>query len=307
MGEIHRKSVESDPTMKDYWRNSRRFADLINGSLFEGREVVRAEELSVHDTDESAITAERNERIMTIKRNRDIVKMSKSDAGFVLLALENQQKIHSYMPLRIATYDILDYVNQERMNKTPNGPFRLIPIYTLVIYYGETRWNGATSLSELMEIPEEMKPYVNDWHCKVIQVRSYDKDLFHDEEVRSFFDACQRLYQMKHVPEVWKGLYLSQETAVAVGVATGTKKLIELAERHEEGKVDMCKAFDDFLKEREDCAREQGWNKGQQEGVYNTNLLAIQNVMKALGISAEKAMQILKIAEDERAGYLKKL
>ncbi|MDO5410167.1 MAG: hypothetical protein Q4F21_06885 [Lachnospiraceae bacterium] len=69
----------------------------------------------------------------------------------------------------------------------------------------------------------------------------------------------------------------------------------------------MCKAFDDFLKEREDCAREQGWNKGQQEGVYNTNLLAIQNVMKALGISAEKAMQILKIAEDEREGYLKKL
>ena len=109
-----RNKVQPDPVMKDYWRNNRRFADLINGCLFEGEQVIHAEDLAAYDTDESTIISGRGEKKMTILRNRDILKMCVPEAGFVLIGVENQQKVHGYMPLRIAVYDILDYVKQQR-------------------------------------------------------------------------------------------------------------------------------------------------------------------------------------------------
>ena len=75
------KKTQPDPTMKDYWRNSRRFADLINGCLFEGEEVIHVEDLVPYDTDESAIVLTRGEKNVTIQRNRDILKMNVPEAG----------------------------------------------------------------------------------------------------------------------------------------------------------------------------------------------------------------------------------
>lgn len=65
---------------------------MINGCLFEGEEVIHAEDLVPCDTDESAVVLTRGEKNVTIQRNRDILKMHIPEAGFVLIGVENQQK-----------------------------------------------------------------------------------------------------------------------------------------------------------------------------------------------------------------------
>lgn len=72
---------------------------------------------------------------------------------YVIFAIENQQKIHYAMPVRKMLYDALGYVKQckeiasghvvkeyenddeflSRFKKTD----KLIPIFTIVLYYGE--------------------------------------------------------------------------------------------------------------------------------------------------------------------------
>lgn len=84
------KQVQPDPTMKNYWRNNRRFADLINGSLFHGDPVIHAEDLVPCDTEESTITENRTGKSVTIQRSRDILKMYGADSGFTLIGLERQ-------------------------------------------------------------------------------------------------------------------------------------------------------------------------------------------------------------------------
>ena len=61
------------------------------------------------------------------------------------------------------------------------------------------------------------------------------------------------------------------------------------------------------LEVRSEEAREDGIRKGLaqglSQGVLETTLLAIRNMMKNLGLSMEKAMDVLQIPADERAKY----
>ena len=47
--------VKQDVLLKDFWRSNERFADLFNAVMFQGEEVLRAEELQEMDTDVSGI------------------------------------------------------------------------------------------------------------------------------------------------------------------------------------------------------------------------------------------------------------
>lgn len=57
--------------------------------------------------------------------------------------------------------------------------------------------------------------------------------------------------------------------------------------------------------------RYEGWQEGRKEGQQEgrtDNLLAnIRAMMKNLGVPAEKAMEILEVPVQDRAGYLKLL
>ena len=53
--------------------------------------------------------------------------------------------------------------------------------------------------------------------------------------------------------------------------------------------------------------REEGRKEGREEGMEIANLKSIKNLMETLEISAEKAMDLVKIPTEEREKYLAKL
>ena len=61
------------------------------------------------------------------------------------------------------------------------------------------------------------------------------------------------------------------------------------------------------LQERDERMREEGRKEGREEGTEIANLNSIKNLMETLEISAEKAMDLVKIPAEERDKYLAKL
>lgn len=90
------------------------------------------------------------------------------------------------MPLRVMGYDYATYKKQydtlarqykehktdmdeheflSRMKKTD----RLMPVITVVLYYGEKDWDAATWLHGILNIPMEMVSYVNDYRMLLVR------------------------------------------------------------------------------------------------------------------------------------------
>ena len=46
-----------------------------------------------------------------------------------------------------------------------------LPVVTLVLYYGEEDWDGPMCLHDMLDIPEEIKKYINDYRLNIIQIK----------------------------------------------------------------------------------------------------------------------------------------
>lgn len=137
------------------------FADIINVLLFNGKRLVEPEALedSKHRSQYKSDDAKLHEQ------ERDVVKYWKEGrVSLAVYGLENQTNVDGQMPVRILGYEGANYRSQY-------GQDRIIPVVTLVLYFGtKHRWNEPTELWDIMEITEELKPYVNNCKINVVDV-----------------------------------------------------------------------------------------------------------------------------------------
>ena len=145
------------------------------------------------DTEESSVL-EHKEYAENIGASRDTVKIRKKSTAygveFVILGMEGQEHIHYAMPMRVMGYDYAAYQKQyvdnaakyktakslteeEYLSKMKKDD-RLVPVITVVVYYGEKPWDGAVSLHGMLHISEEMKPFVNDYRMHLVEARKND-------------------------------------------------------------------------------------------------------------------------------------
>ena len=92
------------------------------------------------------------------------------------------------MPLRCAGYDGAAYRSQYRKKRGQE----IYPVVSIVLNWGEKVWDGARSVRELVdnssvEVPEEMKPYLDRNRIAVYDMR------FLPEEVRKRFEGDVRV------------------------------------------------------------------------------------------------------------------
>ena len=150
--------INKDVLLKDFWRDNNRFADLFNTVLFKGKQVIDPKNLQEMDTDVSGVI-ELKGYAETISRTRDVIKKTAYGIDFIVLGIENQDKVHYAMPLRTMGYDFFGYLkeyqeiarnNKQDGTKKTSEEFlsgmrkddRLHPIISIVIYYNEKEWDG---------------------------------------------------------------------------------------------------------------------------------------------------------------------
>ena len=64
---------------------------------------------------------------------------------------------------------------------------RFLPVVTLVLYYGEEDWDGPMCLHDMLDIPEEIKKYINDYRLNIIQIKDNNLQL-HNEKNKDLFE-----------------------------------------------------------------------------------------------------------------------
>ena len=88
--------IEFNSILKNFWKNNEHFADLFNAYLFQGEQVLKPEDFTEVDTDISSLI-KFNGHAETVQKVLDVVKKTAYGVDFVILGIENQQKIHYAM------------------------------------------------------------------------------------------------------------------------------------------------------------------------------------------------------------------
>ena len=261
-----RNMPKSDEALRDFFADNAVFADLFNTCVFGGRELLRKADLEGKDTMLSASVEEKG-NAKKVRKYRDVVRKATVNAKYVILGVENQSKVHYAMPLRIMLYDALGYVEEckeiggkqdirqwtadEYLSKISKDT-KLMPIFTLVLYTGEREWDGPKSLYDMLELDEELTPFVSDYHINVIDVGHDEEQNFQTAELRELFHALKSVYSGngKSDREQISGKILS-----LVGILAGSYELYRIEEGE---KVEMCKVLDEI--------KESGIQEGLKEG-----------------------------------------
>ena len=305
---------KADVVLKQWLKNKVRFADLFNGVVFDGEQVIKPEELEeinsesgivIENTIDEMGTEEDNDRNgkhkkrkiynRTERRYRDLVMSWKGEAELAVLALENQGKIHYAMPVRGMLYDALAYTDQmrllweqlsdeERKNIDENEFFsrfrkrdRLCPVITIIFYYGEEEWDGATELYELFGLRDEglihiLQKYVSNYRMNLIEVNCIDDVTKYKSDLQMMFHMLRYRKDKRRLLEYTKehNKYfenLDCESLQAMAVLLNTDKLLAKVNEKKGADGNMCQALEEYYQDGVQEGIEKGILQGRAEGL----------------------------------------
>lgn len=306
-----KKTVKADVKLKEFWRQNDRFADLFNAVVFGGEEVLKPEDLLEMDTDVSGILQFKNYE-ESLVRIRDVVKKTAFGVEFVILGIENQQKIHYAMPLRTLLYDALGYLKEyqeitksrkKKPGKQTKEEFlsgmhkddRLHPIVSVVIYYSEKEWDGPLCLKDMLaDMPKKLESYVSDYKMNLVQVNESEQYTFQNEDVQTVFEISREIFagNFDKLAEKYGKRDIKAELVSVIGAITESSYLME----QEEGKeaFNMCSSLE---KLRMDGVQE-GISQGISQGIQRKENEIILKLLKK-NYTVHEIAELLEIPEDE--------
>ena len=143
-------------TAVNHWMRDRgRFADLFNGVVFDGEQVVCPEDLEEARGESDILVPDQDKNERQVQRYRDIVMQWKKGPYLALLACESQSGVHYAMPVRN------------------------------MLYYGEKEWDGSRDLYGMFPGGQEeqmckmLKNYVPDYRINLVDVgKIHDPEKF---------------------------------------------------------------------------------------------------------------------------------
>lgn len=268
-----------DIQTSDYFEDNSFFADIVNGFLFKGESVIEADKLREADT-EQRYSGRKTKK----KTNRDNVKKYYGDTLLCLYVLEHQQKVDYHMVIRNMLSEAMEYHRQwkekqkkhrEAKDLNDSDQFlsgmcrgeKFIPVVTIVVYYGQKKWDGATSLHEMLEFGEReeaLKRYVEDYHIHVFDYHDYDSFEMFQTELNQVFSFLKCSFDKKTLREMIANRQeeyynISDEAFELISTLTNSSELLDIREyrNREQGGKDMCKALQEIREEgREEGARD---------------------------------------------------
>lgn len=326
-------SNDKDALTKKFMEDTEVFADAFNFLLYDGQKVIKPENLTALDTTAIAAPYGTDSADAPVQKFRDVLKgwiaMKDDSAAYLLLGVENQSEIHYAMPVRNMVYDALQYSAQVEeaarsyrkskagagdVPKPTAGEFlsgfhrsdRLIPVITLVVYFGANEWDAPMSLHEMMSVRDEkLLRFAADYRINLVSpaaLTSEDADKFSSDlrEVMLFVKYSRdkkALTNLLASDEKFRSI--ERMTAEVINAVTGSKLKIN---RNEEV-VDMCKAIEDIRAEERAEGLEQGLEEGREQG-----LRAMISVLRSMDLSdeqiIEKIISAFNLTHDKAMQYM---
>ncbi len=263
------KMGKPDTATREYIYDSNVFADVFNYYAFGGRKVIEPSSLEELDTSALLTVFGKDGDEETIQRYRDALKiatlMADDNAAYVIFGIEAQTHIDYGMPIRTFLYDGLQYDSQARKIKSAHieagdehskdefvsGLYRndkILPVVTVVIYFGARPWDGATRLSDLYECKyKELIDLAPDYNMHLIEPAKMTDEDFEKfstsmGKVLKFMKLSNSRTEMKNLMETDDDYSHIDRNAARVLKECAN---ISLDIDSDEEVIDVCKAWKD--------------------------------------------------------------
>lgn len=215
--------MEKDVTQNVYFMDPRRFADLVNGYVGHGKQLLLPQNLESMDArsgmyrisdfggkGDSGKQGEDGKKPKNRIRYRDVKKKAVFGKHCLVIGIENQETVDYALPVRVMSSDTGEYGRQlslirkrirNRRSKKGLRPgeylygfrksSRLYGAVTFVIYYGEEEWDGSKDLCgllDLADIPAELRKLIGNYGVNLIEVRRLEDTSVFQTDIRQVFD-----------------------------------------------------------------------------------------------------------------------
>ncbi len=276
-----------DTETKAFMSDPARFADAFNYLIYGGQPVIRPEDLKPLDTTEIAIPYGNNVRAHK-QKYRDVLKlltaMQDGEAIYAVVGVENQSFVHYAMPVKTMDYDATSYVEQVIAAKRSYGKedkltgeeflsgFRkgdkLMPVITLVFYFGASEWDGPMRIHDMLNTKNErLLRFVPDYRINLIapaQVPDEDFEKFSTDfrDVLQFIKCSRNDAKLDLLTrDNERFSRMNPETAELINLITDAKLKLTV----EEGTVNMCLAIQQMREKSMAMGEIKGGSKGRNK------------------------------------------
>ena len=245
------------------------FADFVNGIMFDGKDVVKEDEL----VDLSGWSHYKGDDSKHRFQDRDVVKLWKKENVVIsLIGIENQDIPDEDMVFRVISYDGASYrtqlVEKERRKRKKeteniNGKVDIFPVITFVIYYGEEEWKHETTLHKRLNLDSELKHYVSDYSINLIDLKKLSED-----DINKFKKDFKLIadYMVKGSKHKADRIDLNHPEEVSELILRLTGEELPFEVECEEGGKNMEKFFEPMFERAEARGRAEGEARGRAEG-----------------------------------------
>ena len=256
-------NLTPDSACRTFFSNDIHFASFSNAVLFDGKQLIHPERCVRYENDTKSIEDK--------KRRRDIVVKTDVNGIYCLFGIEHQSSIDQEMVIRCGIYEMLEYLKQLK-NK------RLVPQFMVVFYTGSRKWEGPLKLSDYLDVPKELKAYVNEWIFIFIDVKGIDTSKIKDAQTRYFIEAIQNMYKGNY-DKLHRKIKMNRNNFIYAAIITGSLDLIK--DLPEGDEIDMCEGMERMAEGFRSEGRKQGVLVGRNEGKLEekrNTLLSLLNV-----------------------------
>ncbi|MCI7612012.1 MAG: Rpn family recombination-promoting nuclease/putative transposase [Selenomonadaceae bacterium] len=296
---------EKDISQKNFESYNDVVADIVNGSLFDGEDYIKEESL----IDAQPFSQYKADDGTLHELERDVAKYcvdTNCNIRLAMIGVENQIAIDFDMPLRVMGYDGISYRDEINLDKIvvdkSTGQKRRIrhkryPVLTLILYFGENPWKKPLCLYDVIDVPDKLKPYINDFKLNIIdvprltpeQVKRYKGDF---QIIADYF--VQRNSGKEYVPPD-KPIQHVDSMLKLMSVLTRDKRYSDWLNEDSATKeeMNMCEVLDKIVARGE----ARGEIRGTQKTLVNLvkkNLLSIRDAALEAGMSEEAFKKLAK-------------
>ena len=328
-----------DTVTTKYMRQNEVFADTFNYFVYGGTQVISPDSLEELDTREIDVPygGEKGAK-QPVQKNRDVIKsavvMKDNRAAYLLMAIENQSNIHYAMPVKNMVYDALQYAKQVEIataSHKMSGDYRhtdsdeylsgfmkddrLLPVVTLVVYFGSKEWTGPLSVHGMFDKQDErVLAIVPDYKINLLApalINDKDFKKFHSslKDVLLFIKYSEDKDVLINILNANESFHhLGRKEVDVLNACVGAK--IEV--KKDEEAVDVCLAIQQMKEEAAQEAYKKGYNEAYKEASkkvskktakktrISTLCSDIKSLMEKMGLSIEQSMDVLSVSDSDR-------
>lgn len=294
--------AETDVAMKVWLKDKRRFADFFNGVLFQGEQVVKADELESTDSEADIVITDKNDTKWHGRRNRDVIMRWRKNFNLAILAIENQTRIQHTMPVRIMLYDALAYDEQIKVlcnSRDYKGDYlsafgkmdSIYPVISIVFYYGQEPWNTNIDLYGMFrdfedeQLREIMLKYTSNYRINLLDMANFN----HIENFKTDLHMVLGMLKYRQNKEELVS-YINENSLFFESVEVDTfNAMVAMMKMEQVGEyitdlkkgenVDMCKAINDLWNDAKTEGKAEGCETGKILGREQLSIL-IRNLIK---------------------------